>query len=88
MPLTHLNEENQPKIVDIGDKETTERIALASGRISMNKEAYDAIVNHCVKKGPVLQTAIIAGIMGAKKRQASSFPCAIQSCSMGWILIF
>ncbi|VDH23497.1 cyclic pyranopterin monophosphate synthase MoaC [Escherichia coli] len=65
--ITHLNEENQPKMVDIGDKETTERIALASGRISMNKEAYDAIINHCVKKGPVLQTAIIAGIMGAKK---------------------
>ncbi len=67
MPLTHLNEENQPKMVDIGDKQTTERIALASGRISMNKETYEAIVNHCVKKGPVLQTAIIAGIMGAKK---------------------
>ncbi len=67
MPLTHLNEENQPKMVDIGDKETTERIALASGRINMNKEAYDAIINHGVKKGPVLQTAIIAGIMGAKK---------------------
>lgn len=68
MPLTHLNEENQPKMVDIGDKETTERIALASGRISMNKEAYDAIINHHgVKKGPVLQTAIIAGIMAAKK---------------------
>ncbi len=62
-----MNEENQPKMVDIGDKQTTERIALASGRINMNKEAYDAIVNHCVKKGPVLQTAIIAGIMGAKK---------------------
>ncbi|GAA6944737.1 hypothetical protein VN0381_08610 [Helicobacter pylori] len=62
-----MNEENQPKMVDIGDKQTTERIALASGRISMNKEVYDAIVNHCVKKGPVLQTAIIAGIMGAKK---------------------
>ncbi|GAA7789132.1 hypothetical protein HpBT0224_08290 [Helicobacter pylori] len=69
MPLAHLNEENQPKMVDIGDKQTTERIALASGRISMNKEAYDAIVNHCVKKGPVLQTAIIAGIMGAKKNK-------------------
>ncbi|GAA8181844.1 cyclic pyranopterin monophosphate synthase MoaC [Helicobacter pylori] len=67
MPLTHLNGENQPKMVDIGDKETTERIALASGRISMNKEAYDAIINHGVKKGPVLQTAIIAGIMAAKK---------------------
>ncbi len=67
MPLTHLNEENQPKMVDIGDKETTERIALASGRISMNKETYDAIINHGVKKGPVLQTAIIAGIMAAKK---------------------
>ncbi|GAA8856662.1 cyclic pyranopterin monophosphate synthase MoaC [Helicobacter pylori] len=62
-----MNEENQPKMVDIGDKQTTERIALTSGRISMNKEAYEVIVNHCVKKGPVLQTAIIAGIMGAKK---------------------
>lgn len=50
MPLTHLNEEISPKMVDIGDKQTTERIALASGRISMNKEAYEAIVNHCVKK--------------------------------------
>ncbi|WP_033776453.1 cyclic pyranopterin monophosphate synthase MoaC [Helicobacter pylori] len=66
MLLTHLNGENQPNMVDIGDKETTERIALASGRISMNKEAYDAII-HGVKKGPVLQTAIIAGIMAAKK---------------------
>ncbi|GAA7020921.1 hypothetical protein ID0170_13800 [Helicobacter pylori] len=84
---THLNEENQPKMVDIGDKETTERIALASGRISMNKEAYDAIVNHCVKKGPVLQMRLLLGLWGPK-RQASSFPCAIQSCSMGWILIF
>ncbi|WP_104713102.1 cyclic pyranopterin monophosphate synthase MoaC [Helicobacter cetorum] len=67
MELTHLNEENQPKMVDVGDKEITERIALASGRISMSKEAYEAIVNHSVKKGPVLQTAIIASIMGAKK---------------------
>lgn len=48
MPLTHFNGENQPKMVDIGDKETTERIALASGRISMNREAYDAIINHGV----------------------------------------
>ncbi|WP_231182317.1 cyclic pyranopterin monophosphate synthase MoaC [Helicobacter pylori] len=75
MPLTHLNEENQPKMVDIGDKQTTERIALASGRISMNKEAYEAIVNHCVKKGPVLQTAIIAGIMGAKKTSELILMC-------------
>lgn len=51
MPLTHLNEENQPKMVDIGDKETTERIALASGRISMNKEAYDAIIKSLRQKG-------------------------------------
>lgn len=83
----HLNEENQPKMVDIGDKETTERIALASGRISMNKEAYDAIVNHCVKKGPVLQTAIIAGIMGAKKT-SELIPMCHSIMLNGWILIF
>ncbi|AFI06130.1 cyclic pyranopterin monophosphate synthase MoaC [Helicobacter cetorum] len=67
MKLTHLNEENQPKMVDVGDKEVTERIALASGKISMSQEAYEAIIKEQVKKGPVLQTAIVASIMGAKK---------------------
>ncbi|CBG39940.1 cyclic pyranopterin monophosphate synthase MoaC [Helicobacter mustelae] len=67
MQLTHINEKNQPKMVDVGQKEESMRIALASGRIHMSKEAYDAILAQRVKKGAVLQTAVVAAIMGAKK---------------------
>ncbi len=67
MQLTHLNEKNNPKMVDVGDKTPSTRIASASGIISMSKEAYEAALNQSTKKGAVIQTAIIAGIMGAKK---------------------
>lgn len=67
MELTHLNPQNNPQMVDISNKQITNRSATASGIISMSKEAFDAIINNQVKKGPVLQTAIIAAIMGAKK---------------------
>ncbi|MFV0481140.1 MAG: cyclic pyranopterin monophosphate synthase MoaC [Campylobacteraceae bacterium] len=67
MKLTHLDEKDQPKMVDVSDKEDTTRVAVASGTIKMSKEAYSDIINERAKKGPVLQTAIIAAIMGAKK---------------------
>lgn len=67
MELTHLDEKNRPKMVDVSDKNITSRIARASGIIYMSKEAFDAVKNNTAKKGPVLQTAIIAAIMGAKK---------------------
>ncbi len=67
MNLTHLDERDRPKMVDVSDKMTTSRIAVASGRITMNHEAYNAVVTQTAKKGPVLQTAVIAAIMGAKK---------------------
>ena len=67
MNLTHLDERDRPKMVDVSDKTTTSRIAVASGRITMNHEAYNAVVTQTAKKGPVLQTAVIAAIMGAKK---------------------
>jgi cyclic pyranopterin phosphate synthase len=54
-------------MVDVGDKEDTTRVATASGIIELTKEAYESVVNETNKKGPVLQTAIIASIMGAKK---------------------
>lgn len=54
-------------MVDIGQKDVTQRVATASGTISMSKEAYEALINQTNKKGPVIQTAIIASIMGAKK---------------------
>jgi len=65
--LTHLDENNKPKMVDVGDKDDTIRVATASGVIKMSQEAYDAVITNSAKKGPVLQTAVIAAIQGAKR---------------------
>ncbi|MDY0364712.1 MAG: cyclic pyranopterin monophosphate synthase MoaC [Arcobacter butzleri] len=67
MELTHLDKNHRPKMVDVGDKTPTTRVAVASGQIAMSKDAYNAIVSQTTKKGPVIQTAVIAAIMGAKK---------------------
>jgi len=67
MNLTHLDENDRPKMVDVSDKNQTTRIAVASGKIKMCQEAFDAIVANKTKKGPVIQTAVIAAIMGVKK---------------------
>lgn len=67
--LTHIDGDGNPKMVDISDKEITERIAVAESIIEMPAE----VLNHLesgeikTKKGPVFQTSIIAGVMGAKK---------------------
>ena len=67
MNLTHLDENQRPKMVDVSDKNQTTRVAIASGIIEMSQDAYTAIVSEKTKKGPVLQTAVIAAIMGVKK---------------------
>ncbi|MAD42987.1 MAG: cyclic pyranopterin monophosphate synthase MoaC [Arcobacter sp.] len=67
MTLTHLDDNNRPKMVDVSEKNETHRIAIATGQISMSPDAYTAIVDNTSKKGPVIQTAVIAAIMGVKK---------------------
>jgi cyclic pyranopterin phosphate synthase len=67
MNITHLDENNRPKMVDVSNKDITTRIAIASGEIYMSKEAFESIKVNNNKKGPVLQTAVISSIMGAKK---------------------
>ncbi len=67
MNLTHLDEKDRPKMVDVSDKDLTTRVAVASGIIEMSRDAFDAVVSEKTKKGPVIQTAVIAAIMGAKK---------------------
>jgi cyclic pyranopterin phosphate synthase len=67
MNLTHLDEKDRPKMVDVSGKEDTTRVAIASGTITMSQEAYDMIVGEKTKKGPVVQTAVIAAILGTKK---------------------
>jgi cyclic pyranopterin phosphate synthase len=67
MNLTHLDEDNKPKMVDVSDKDITQRVAVASGIIEVTPDAYQAVVQNSAKKGPVLQTAVIAAIQGAKQ---------------------
>ncbi|MCB4763048.1 MAG: cyclic pyranopterin monophosphate synthase MoaC, partial [Sulfurovum sp.] len=67
MNLTHLDEHNKPKMVDISDKDNTTRIAIASGIIEVGQAAFDAVIANTTKKGPVLQTAVIAAIQGSKQ---------------------
>ena len=54
-------------MVDVGDKEITERRAVAEGRVLMRPETLDLIRNSALKKGDVLATAEIAGVMAAKR---------------------
>ncbi|WP_170019620.1 cyclic pyranopterin monophosphate synthase MoaC [Campylobacter sp. RM16190] len=65
--LTHIDEKNRPKMVDVSEKSITTRIAVASGIIKMSKAAFNTIKENTGKKGPVLQTAVVAAITGAKK---------------------
>jgi len=67
MKLTHLDEKDRPKMVDVSDKADTFRVAKASGIIKMSQEAYDMITGEKTKKGPVIQTAVIAAILGTKR---------------------
>lgn len=67
MKLTHLDEKDRPKMVDVSGKSDTTRIAVASGTITMSQTAYDMIVAEKAKKGPVIQTAVIAAILGTKR---------------------
>jgi cyclic pyranopterin phosphate synthase len=67
--LTHLDDDNQPSIVDVSDKTPTKRTAKASALVQL-PEVISALFRDGdlqSKKGPVFQTAILAGIMAAKK---------------------
>ena len=65
--LTHLDEQGNARMVDVGGKAETQRVAVASGRILMSAAALDAIRDGAVPKGDVIAAARIAGIMAAKK---------------------
>lgn len=65
--LTHLDESGAAHMVDVSAKADTLREAVAEGRISMSAETLAAIREGSAKKGDVLATARIAGIMAAKK---------------------
>jgi cyclic pyranopterin phosphate synthase len=65
--LTHINENGEAVMVDIGEKAVTERTAKAYARIKMKPETLEALLSANLKKGDGLAAARVAGIMGGKK---------------------
>lgn len=66
-PLTHIGASGEAHMVDVGDKAETERVAVAEGRVVMQAATLATIRAGDAKKGDVLGTARIAGIMAAKR---------------------
>lgn len=67
MELTHLDEEGRIRMVDVGEKPDTERVAVAKGEVNMRPETLRLIAEKGVPKGDVLAVAQVAGIMAAKR---------------------
>lgn len=71
--LNHFNQRGEAHMVDVGDKEVTQRIAVAEGFIRMQAETVQRILQGAHKKGDVLAVARVAGVM-ASKRTADLIP--------------
>ncbi|MDF2857629.1 MAG: moaC [Neobacillus sp.] len=67
MKLTHIDDNGRAKMVDVGEKEDTQRIAVAGASIQMAAETLSMIKEGKMKKGDVLSVAQVAGIMGVKR---------------------
>jgi cyclic pyranopterin phosphate synthase len=65
--LTHIDAGGRARMVDISDKAVTQRSATARGRVNCSAEAVQRIADDAIAKGSVLDTARLAGIMGAKR---------------------
>ncbi len=67
--FSHINKKNQPKMVNVSEKAITKRTAVAKASMFLGKEIISHFTNDelLTKKGPVFQTAIIAGIQAVKK---------------------
>ena len=65
--LTHLDRQGQARMVDVGEKPATARVAVAQGRVVMNAKTFKKALDGDSKKGSVRAAAEIAGIMAAKK---------------------
>ena len=67
MEFTHFDENKNAVMVDVSDKDITDRVAVATGKITLCDEAMEAIKGRKIKKGDVLTVAQVAGIMGQKR---------------------
>jgi cyclic pyranopterin phosphate synthase len=85
--LSHIDEHNRPTMVDVGDKTATERTAHAEARVELPPEVLAELADGeiATKKGPVFATAIIAGVMAAKKTHELipfCHPLGLESCKI------
>jgi cyclic pyranopterin phosphate synthase len=85
--LTHVSRDGNPQMVDVSEKKITLRIAEAEASVAVGEDILSLIQDDelITKKGPVFQTAIIAGVMAAKKTSSLipfCHPLALEDCSI------
>ena len=85
--LTHLDKDNRPTMVDVGEKVVSHRIAVAEARVRLPREVAVALreSGHRTKKGPVFDTAIVAGVMAAKRTHELipfCHPLGLENCKV------
>ena len=89
MELTHFDESGNARMVDVTKMDETKRKAVATGKIKVSKEVFDALSQGSAAKGDVLTVATTAGIAGAKKTWEMIPMCHIlplTGCSIEWEL--
>src|SRR5215831_3577411 len=85
--LTHLNSRQQPAMVDVGAKGVTHRVAVAEARVRLPRSVARALraAGHRTSKGPVFDTAIVAGVMAAKRTHELipfCHPLGVENCQV------
>ncbi len=85
--LTHLDAANRPTMVDVGSKTATSREASAEALVKLPRDVIKALKasGHRTKKGPVFDTAIVAGVMAAKRTHEIvpfCHPLALERCTV------
>jgi cyclic pyranopterin phosphate synthase len=85
--LTHLDARHRPAMVDVGAKDVTHRVAVAEARIRLPLQVARALraSGHRTKKGPVFDTAIIAGVQAAKRTHELipfCHPLGMENCQL------
>jgi len=88
MSFSHLDDEQRPTMVDVGDKSSTKRTAVAESRVKFPPAVSAALRDNGLRspKGPVFDTAIVAGVMGAKRTHELipfCHPLALENCKIG-----
>ena len=87
MELSHFDSSGNARMVDVSEKNITHRVAVACGKILIDKLAFDALTHSTVKKGDVLTVATTAGVMGIKKNSELIPMChniSITHASITW----